>query len=139
MKNVLLDTSAFSAHRRGHRGVVELVSKAHTVALSVTVLAEILQGLRTGRGLEKHLADLERFRSSPRFRLLTLDEETADRYARLVDGLRRIGAAIPTNGCWIAASALQHGCELVTMDREFLVVPMLAVQCFSWETVAEPA
>lgn len=136
MKHLLLDTSAFSALLRGHRGVVELVASADTVALSVTVLAEILQGFRSGRGLEKNLEALERFRSSPRFRLLSLDEDTADRYARLVDGLRRTGAAIPTNDCWIAASALQHDRELVTMDRHFLLVPMLAVQCFSWEQVS---
>src|SRR5262245_38649452 len=112
MSHLLLDTSAFAAHMRGHRGVVDAVSRAQTVGLNVIALGEILRGFHGGARLAPNLALLARFRSSPRFRLLPIDEDTADRYARIVDGLRRAGTPIPTNDCWIAASALQHNREL---------------------------
>lgn len=130
MRQILLDTSAWTAHRRGHPEVAEAVASADSVAINVTVLGELLQGFRAGSRPEKNRADLERFRSSPRFRLLALDEDTADRYALIVTQLRRAGTPIPTNDCWIAASAYQHGLELLTTDHHFLAVSMVAVRYF---------
>jgi predicted nucleic acid-binding protein len=130
MRGILLDTSAFSAHRRGHPEIGAAVKEAPNVALNAIVLGELLHGFRAGSRSASNLADLARLRSVPRFRILALDEDTADYYARLIVELRRAATPIPTNDIWIAASAMQHGLEILTTDRHFLGLPMLAVRCF---------
>jgi predicted nucleic acid-binding protein len=131
MRAILLDTSAFSAHRRGHPEVSAAIAEARTVALNTVVLGELLDGFRRGSRYERNLADLDAFRSSPRFEMLSLGEETAGAYAQILGDLRRAGTPVPTNDIWIAASALQHGRLLLTLDRHFLHLPLIAVQCFS--------
>ncbi len=130
MRGILLDTSAYSAYRRGHQEIGAVVKEAPRVALNVIVLGELLHGFRAGGRLAGNLADLARLRTVPRFRLLALDEETADSYARIIVELRRAGTPIPTNDIWIAASAMQHGLEVVTADRHFLSVPLIVTHCF---------
>jgi predicted nucleic acid-binding protein len=110
------------------------VRGAPTVAMNIVVLAELLEGFRRGTRLERNLSDLGAFRSSPRFLLLDLDEATAEPYALIVGQLRRAGTPIPTNDVWIAASALQHGCVVLTTDRHFLDVPSVSVRHFPLET-----
>lgn len=133
MQTVLLDTSAYSAFRKGDDQLSAAVRGAPTVAMNIVVLAELLEGFRRGTRLESNLSDLGAFRSSPRFLLFDLDETTAERYAAIVGQLRRAGTPIPTNDVWIAASALQHGCTLLTTDRHFLQVPSVSVRHFPAE------
>lgn len=127
---VLLDTSAYSAFRKGNDELIAAVRGAPVVAMNIVVLAELLEGFRRGTRLESNLSDLGAFRTSPRFQLLDLDETTAERYALIVGQLRRAGTPIPTNDVWIAASALQHGCTVLTTDRHFLDVPSVSVRHF---------
>ncbi|HYV41735.1 MAG TPA: PIN domain-containing protein [Thermoanaerobaculia bacterium] len=63
--------------------------------------------------------ELAQFLASPRARVLGLDEETADRYAVILNSLWSAGTPIPTNDVWIAASAMQHGFRVVTADQHF--------------------
>jgi len=128
--DVLLDTSAYSAHRRGHVEIAATIQAARSVAINAVALGELLRGFRSGGRFDKNLRDLDRFRSSPRFRLLAVDEDTADCYSRIVIELRKMGTPIPSNDAWIAASALQHGLEILTTDPHFRRVPMLSVRCF---------
>jgi tRNA(fMet)-specific endonuclease VapC len=44
---------------------------------------------------------------------------TADLYALVYAALRRKGQPIPTNDLWIAASSLEHGAALLTLDAHF--------------------
>lgn len=44
---------------------------------------------------------------------------TADLYALVYAVLRRKGQPIPTNDLWIAASTLEHGASLLTLDAHF--------------------
>ena len=44
---------------------------------------------------------------------------TADLYALVYTALRRKGKPIPTNDLWIAASSLEHGAALLTLDAHF--------------------
>lgn len=49
---------------------------------------------------------------SPRVVLYSVDADTADFYAEILDRLRQQGTPIPTNDIWIAASAFQHGLKI---------------------------
>jgi predicted nucleic acid-binding protein len=38
------------------------------------------------------------------------------------------GRPLPTNGIWIAASAMEHGLRLLALDRRFLATPQILVE-----------
>ena len=61
-------------------------------------------------------------------KVVAIDEETAGRYAAIVTGLRNAGTPIPTNDIWIAATAMQHGLEVLTADARFGKVPQIVVK-----------
>jgi predicted nucleic acid-binding protein len=41
-----------------------------------------------------------------------------------------MGQPIPTNDLWIAASVMEHGTELVTLDRDFTHVAQILVALY---------
>lgn len=125
---LLLDTSAYSAVKRGHPGAVAAVRRADRLILTPVVLGELHAGFRLGRQRTRNEAELEVFLSSPRVTVVDVDRETARRYAVIYQGLREAGTPIPTNDIWIAASAMQHGCAVVTADRHFANVPQILVE-----------
>jgi predicted nucleic acid-binding protein len=60
-------------------------------------------------------------------KVLGIDEDTAEFYATILDGLRRKGNPIPTNDIWIASVAFQYGFPLFTKDRHFEQIPGLVL------------
>ncbi len=128
MSRLLLDTSAYSAMRRGDERLRAPLQEASEVFLTPVVIGEILYGFARG-GLERqNRALLREFLGSERVCVLSVDEETAERYAVIRDHLRRQGIPIPTNDLWIAASAAQHGLALLTLDSHFENVPQVFVE-----------
>lgn len=125
MSRLLLDTSAYSAMRRGDRRLLAPIQEATEVFLTPVVIGELLYGF-LGGGLEPGNRRLLReFLASPRVDVLSVDEETAERYAVIRDYLRQQGTPIPANDLWIAASAAQHGLRLLTLDDHFKSVPQV--------------
>lgn len=125
---ICLDTSGYSAFKRGHEPAVEVIRRASDIVLPATVLGELFAGFRQGRQGARNLEELEAFRRSPRVRVASVDEETALSYAEILAHLRRTGTPIPTNDIWIAASAMQMGLRVVTADAHFALVPHIAVE-----------
>ena len=83
-----------------------------------------------GSRLEKNLAELNQFLAGQRVRVAVMDKETAQRYATILRYLQEKGAPIPTNDIWIAASAMQHGLELVTIDNHFRRIPQIVTEIY---------
>ncbi|MCG6923401.1 MAG: type II toxin-antitoxin system VapC family toxin [Acidobacteria bacterium] len=130
MRRVLLDTSAYSAMRRGDERLLQPLREAAGVFLTTVVLGEFLFGFVGGRLDLDNRRLLREFLDLDRVELVPVDEETAERYAVIRDQLRRQGTPIPTNDLWIAASAAQHGLVLLTLDRHFKEVPQILVEYF---------
>ena len=130
MNRTLLDTSAYSAFLRGHDGIKATLQRTDEICLSATILGELLAGFRRGVHRRKNETELETFLSSPRVQVLDVDRATAERYALILDGLRRSGTPIPTNDIWIAATAMQHGLRLVTTDAHYQHVAQVVVDYF---------
>ena len=61
---------------------------------------------------------------------MSVGEATAERYALIYASLRAAGRPLPTNDLWIAASAMEHGAELVTLDRDFAPVAQILVTLY---------
>jgi tRNA(fMet)-specific endonuclease VapC len=127
MTRVLLDTSAYSALRRGDDRLRAPLSAAQQVLVSPVVLGELLAGFEKGSRSAKNRAALEEFLEAPRVEVAPIDRETAERYATLHDYLRLQGRPIPSNDLWIAATAFQHGLRLLTLDAHFKRLPHIIV------------
>ncbi len=128
MSRVLLDTSAYSAFLRGNPEIKTALQEAEEISLTPVVLGELRAGFLQGAQRRKNEQQLRLFLSSPRVSLLPVDAETAERYAVIVDSLRKAGTPIPTNDIWIAASAMQHGLAILTTDAHYLKVPQVIVR-----------
>jgi predicted nucleic acid-binding protein len=133
MTQILLDTSAYVHLTNGHRGITIAAQFADAVGLTPVVIGELMAGFLKGSRAQRNLRQLEEFQSVSRVVVHDVTEETARRYAFINNTLRASGTPIPTNDIWIAATAMQHGLTLLTLDRHFLKVPQILVECFDHE------
>jgi len=121
-----LDTNAYSALQQGAKTALnKLISTASSVALPLTVVAELRAGFAYGNQEPDNLAKLEGFMASPRASVLYPDDQTASLYAKIWSDLRRKGRPIPTNDIWIAALCIQNDYALSTNDSDFEYVALL--------------
>jgi tRNA(fMet)-specific endonuclease VapC len=127
MRPVLIDTNAYVAFKRGDVKIIKVLSTADKLCLSVTVLGELLAGFAAGTKEAKNREELSSFLESPRVSVYPITEVTADSYALVYASLRRKGQPIPTNDLWIAASALEHGAAILTLDSHFKHIDGLRV------------
>ena len=127
MSRALLDTSAYSAFMRGDPTVKEMLQTVDAIYVNAVVLGELRAGFLRGRMQPKNEARLRQFLASPRVSAVTIDEETAERYAVILNALWNVRTPIPTNDIWIAASAMQYGLVVITTDTHFLKIPQILV------------
>jgi tRNA(fMet)-specific endonuclease VapC len=127
MRPLIIDTNAYVAFKRGDPRIVKVLATADALCFSVTVLGELLAGFAAGTKEAKNREDLSKFLESPRVRVYPITELTADNYALIYASLRRKGQPIPTNDLWIAASALEHGAGVLTLDAHFKHIDGLRV------------
>jgi predicted nucleic acid-binding protein len=127
---VLLDTSAYSAFMRGHAEVVAAIQGNDEIFLNSIVVGELTAGFIKGGRRRKNERELRTFLASPRIGSLDITEETAERYAVILNALWRAGTPIPTNDIWIAASAMEYGLRVLTTDRHYQRIPQIMVDYF---------
>jgi tRNA(fMet)-specific endonuclease VapC len=116
---LLLDTSAYSAFKRGHEAVVDLVRRSERILLSTVVAGELIAGFRAGSRCEQNLRELRDFLDHERVTEVPVTLTTADRYGRVYATLRRKGTPLPTNDMWVAAQAMETGADLASLDGHF--------------------
>ncbi len=91
------------------------------------VIGEFKAGiLDTRRGAESQKRLLELL-SYVEVNTAPVTDATAEMYAKVFKALKAQGRPIPQNDMWIAASALEHGADILTYDEHFRAVPMLTV------------
>ncbi len=119
MKKILIDTNIYSEFKRNNREIVEILQSVEYIGISTTVLGEIYSGFKLGRKVNQNFKELESFLDTPRVYFLSLDETTAVFYSDIFKQLKTKGSPIPANDIWIAATAMQHGLSLLTLDKHF--------------------
>jgi tRNA(fMet)-specific endonuclease VapC len=127
---LMVDTSAYSGFMRGHGEIKAALQEADEIFVNSIVLGELRAGFIKGRRQRKNDDELNTFLASPRVKLLDVTEETAGRYAVILNSLWQAGTPIPTNDIWIAASAMEHGLELLTTDEHYQKVAQVIVNYF---------
>lgn len=125
VRQVLLDTNAYAAFKRGEEEAIEILRRAQAIGISSIVLGELLSGFAAGRKQAENRRELSGLLESPRVTVISVDRDTSEFYSVVYLGLRRKGKPIPTNDLWIAACALQHGMAVFSYDRHFAEVPGL--------------
>ena len=128
---LLLDTSAYSAFMRGHEEIRAMVRTNEEIFLNAIVIGELMAGFIKGGRRKKNEDELRRFLMSPRVSLLDVGEETAERYAVILNSLWQAGTPIPTNDIWIAASAMEYGLRVLTTDEHYNKIPQIMVDFFA--------
>ena len=92
-----------------------------------TVLGEFKAGIFANKRGEESSARLQELLSCESVKVVPITDQTAELYAKLYQALSSQGRMIPQNDMWIAASVLENGADLVSMDDHFRFVPMLTV------------
>ena len=120
---MILDTNALSALADGDLTLEPILREASGVAVPVIVMGEYRYGIRQSRHrlrYEQWLAE-----AALSYRVLAVDEGTAEQYAELRQELKVSGRPIPSNDLWIAALVRQHRLPLLSRDQHFDFVPGL--------------
>lgn len=133
MSVILLDTSAYSAFKRGNDDIIHIVQRATGILLPTVVIGELLAGFEVGNRTEWNHRELQAFTESPRVRIAPLTYASAERYAHIYAYLHSVGRPVPTNDLWIAACAMEHGAELITGDGHFEHMPQVVVRLIKAE------
>ncbi len=116
---ILLDTSAYVGFKRKIEEVVDIIANAESILFSPIVLGELMFGFRNGNRFKENMVDLNNFLEHEVVEFIQIGKTTSDRYSRIALHLKRQGTPIPSNDIWIAAQAMEHGAELITLDRHF--------------------
>jgi len=128
---LLLDTNAYVGFKTGLPDLVECLLKANLILISPIILGELIFGFRNGTRFQENMDELSQFITHEAVEVIQIGEVTADRYSRIVEQLKRQGTPIPTNDLWVAAQTMEHGAELITMDRHFEKISGLVYRLFS--------
>jgi predicted nucleic acid-binding protein len=104
---------------RGDPESVMVLQQASEIAICSISIGELLSGFKAGKKERENRKVLEEFLDAPRVQIYTVDENTAEFYADILNNLRKKGKPIPTNDIWIASVAFQHGLKLFSKDQQF--------------------
>ncbi len=119
MRSLALDTNTYTALGRGNKTLSQLLAKAPSIGLPITVLGEVYFGTYNGNRPAANETVLANFLSSSRVDILHTDEATAKLFGEISTQLRQSGSPMQQNDIWIAALCKQHNYALVTDDKGF--------------------
>ncbi len=125
MKKILLDTNAYSAFLKGDEKILNVLSGADTVYMSIIVIGELFTGFKGGIKETKNRDILHKFLDKPTVLILDATLETSEVFALIKNTLKKSGTPIPNNDVWIAAHAMETGSVLITYDEHFKNIPGL--------------
>ena len=128
MRRVLLDTNVLIRFLKDDEPLADRIESAESVVVHPVVYSEFMNGLdpRTAKGAAARKS-LERFLNADAVDSVAMTTYTSVYYTKIYQHLKALGEMIPQNDIWIAASALEHGFELLTHDGHFGRIPMLNV------------
>ena len=131
MRKIVLDTCAYTRLLAGEEDVLDAISSAETVYISVFVLGELYAGFAGGSRERENKTFLQRFLLKPAVKILNATSETAEVFGLVKSNLKKAGTPLPINDVWIAAHAIETGSVVITYDAHFTVVSGLRL----WDRV----
>ena len=127
MKPLVIDTNVLIELFEHNYQLPDMFRRYDRIHLPATVIGEYRAGItdsQQGRMNSRKLADYLKHETVD---AVPITDATAEVYAKVFNALKARGRPIPQNDMWIAASALEHGADILTYDEHFRAVPMLTV------------
>ena len=122
MKKVLIDTNIYSYAMKGDPETIAVLQRSREIGVCAVSIGELLSGFKGGNRELENRKELEEFLDTPRVKMYSIDEDTAEFYTEVLNSLKENGKPIPTNDIWIASVALQYGLKLFSKDQHFKYV-----------------
>lgn len=127
MKKILLDTNAYSKYLSGDEEILNIMSKADIIYMSVFILGELYAGFKGGTKEAWNKDLLSKFLNKPTVQIFNATSETSEIFGGLKHSLKISGNPIPINDVWLASHAKETGSTLVTYDKHFKKIPGLRI------------
>lgn len=128
IRRIVVDTNVLIGFLGGKEAFSEAIENAEAVVLHPVVYGEYLAGVDESTEIGRLLRrQLDEFASSPPVILAEVTAETAVFYSKIHRFLKRSGKMIPQNDIWIAATALENGYSIATLDSHFDLIPTLSL------------
>ena len=124
---LMLDTNAYSGLMRGEEWAANEVRAAEHIYIPAVVMGELLYGFRLGKRNSENRRQLSEFLALRHADFHPAGQSVCERYALVMEQLRRKGRPIPTNDVWVAAHTLAEAAELLTMDKHFQEIDGLSI------------
>ena len=115
----MIDTNAYTALMAGNNRIADVLEGSEAIILSPVVIGELYDGFRGSSKSLENRETLQKFREKPRTICVPITDSTAEWFSEIKQILRKKGRPIPINDVWIAASCLEHGARLLTLDSRF--------------------
>ena len=119
---MVIDTSAYSALKKGSKEVQAVFAGADIIVVPVVVIGELRYGFVNGTQIDQNEETLQRFLATEGIRSADVSMDTTMFYAELYRHAQRNGKALSFNDLWIAALAKQLYMPLLTLDKDFEVL-----------------
>lgn len=116
---VVLDTNGYSAIARGSRALATLLESVDGIIVPAVVVGELMYGFLKGARCAENEAGLNQFLEQSGVSFQPVTRGIAERYGYVKAALKTRGTPIPENDIWIAATALETGCRLLSYDGHF--------------------
>ena len=116
---MILDTNALSALAARDAGLIERISNAPRLCVTLISLGEYTYGVSGCSPSRKKQLQNWLDVLLERTEVLLPNRDTVEPYAAVRAELKAAGTPIPANDCWVAALTRQHGLSLVSKDRHF--------------------
>lgn len=131
MKNILLDTNAYSKYLSGDEEILNMLGRADIIYMSIFVLGELYAGFKGGKKEAWNKDILTKFLGKPTVRILNATSETSEIFGGIKHSLKISGNPIPINDVWLASHAIETGSVLITYDKHFKKISGLRM----WDSI----
>ncbi|MFZ1249097.1 MAG: PIN domain-containing protein [Candidatus Saccharimonadales bacterium] len=119
---MVIDTNIYSAFMNGAQEPRARILACDQIVVPLAVAAEIQKGFLGGSRLEENMNDWSKFMTATRAEIACPIVSTAGLFAQLAMFCRQKGRVLSDNDLWIAATALEIGEPLLTLDKDFSVL-----------------
>jgi predicted nucleic acid-binding protein len=125
--NLVFDTTVLAKMLDNNTKVIKFVSEQdyNTFTIPLACDSEIRFGYNNGSRELINLTNYEQFKNAFGAIVYIPTEETSKIYAELTTFARKNGIVLSNNDLWIAASSLEIGGKLITLDKDFTYLPQI--------------
>ena len=116
---ICIDTSAYIEMRKGRSAIADFLSQCEGVVVPAATVAELTEGFCADSNKSAKNIELGRFLDGKNVKFEPAGYAIATRYAEISYALRRRGRKIPANDMWVAATAFETGCSVLSYDHHF--------------------